>query len=456
MPVTDLIEPPNSGEPLPTAPPDPELLQRCVVNLGNNGRFSDEGSSHSSPQQVDGLFRAMADQHRAWRAEDPDVPLRVLLYAHGGLNSEAQGRKVAAANFAWWIAHRVYPVFFCWESGFGETLKDIVGDELHRVDGRAALTPAVTAGAFNLEDVFDVAVEAAARNDLGRAAWDEMKENALAASRPVDDTSDVIWDNPTAQQAQAMMLLPGATLTALRLRQYIADAAEPVGVHLVGHSAGAIFHRGLLPRLGELGVPVTSVQFLAAALRDDEFVKHVLPLLGNRSGPGGLQLPLFASFGLSDQREKDDNCISIYHKSLLYLISRGLERGDSDVPLLGMARFLDTRMADFFTPAPAGPKLQPTLRQGIEARGGNCVIAPALPPGFPAGACCNATTHGGFASETHTMASVTHRIVTAPADPGARTGSGRIRVRSRVLRRVRKGTRVSAGRAPNPGQGPVP
>ena len=285
------------------------------------------------------------------------------------------------------------------------------------LDGRAALTPALaTTRAFNLEDILDLTVEAAAHNDLGRVAWDEMKrENALAASQSIDDTSCVTWNSPTALQVRAMMKMPGATLTALRLRQYIADAGEAVGVHLIGHSAGAIFHQGLLPQLGELQILVTSVQFLAAALRDDEFVKHVLPLLGERPGPGGVQLPLFASFGLSDQREKDDNCISVYHKSLLYLISQGLERGEHDVPLLGMAKFLDRRMADFFEPAPASPALQATLRQGIESRGGHCVIAPALPPGFPSDGCCNATTHGGFAGETHTIASVTHRIVNAPA-----------------------------------------
>jgi hypothetical protein len=414
--VTALIEPPNSGEPLSATSPDPEVLKRCVVNLGNNGMLSDAGAFRSSPQQIDGLFQAMGAQHRAWRAEDPHVPLRVLLYAHGGLNSEAQGLKVAAANFAWWIAHRVYPLFFCWESGWDEALEDIVNDELHRVDGRAALTPALaTTRAFNLEDILDLTVEAAAHNDLGRVAWDEMKENALAASQSIDDTSCVTWNSPTALQVRAMMKMPGASLTALRLRQYIADAGEAVGVHLIGHSAGAIFHQGLLPQLGELQILVTSVQFLAAALRDDEFVKHVLPLLGERPGPGGVQLPLFASFGLSDQREKDDNCISVYHKSLLYLISQGLERGEHDVPLLGMAKFLDRRMADFFEPAPASPALQATLRQGIESRGGHCVIAPALPPGFPPDGCCNATTHGGFAGETHTIASVTHRIVNAPA-----------------------------------------
>jgi hypothetical protein len=414
--VTDLIEAPNSGEPLPAAPPDPAVLENCVINLGNNGLLSGEGAFRSSPQQIDGLFRAMARQHRAWRAEDAHVPLRVLLYAHGGLNSEAQGLKVAAANFGWWTAHRVYPVFFCWESGWDETLKDILTDELHRMDARVALTPALTAtGAFNLEDALDLAVEAAARNDLGRAAWQEMKENALAASMPVDDTSSVVWDNPTAAQVQAMMKLPGATLAALRLRQYITDLGEPVGVHLVGHSAGAVFHRGLLPRLDALQVPVTSVQLLAAALRDDEFVEHVLPLLGNRTGTDGVRLPLFAAFALSDQRERDDNCLNMYHKSLLYLVSRGLEKGGDEVPMLGMAKFLDTRMADFLAPAPAGPELQATLRQGIESRGGRCVIAPALPPGSPPDGCCNATTHGGFASETHTIASVTQRIVSAPA-----------------------------------------
>jgi hypothetical protein len=56
----------------------------------------------------------------------------------------------------------------------------------------------------------------------------------------------------------------------------------------------------------------------------------------------------FAVFNLSDQRELDDVCaaggVNAYHKSLLYLVSRALEvraAGQSEAPLLGMAKFFD-------------------------------------------------------------------------------------------------------------------
>jgi hypothetical protein len=65
----------------------------------------------------------------------------------------------------------------------------------------------------------------------------------------------------------------------------------------------------------------------------------------------GKTVARFAVFNLSDKQELDDalppggSGLKVYHKSLLYLVSRGLEPkpGGSvfEVPLLGMQRFFD-------------------------------------------------------------------------------------------------------------------
>ena len=116
-----------------------------------------------------------------------------------------------------------------------------------------------------------------------------------------------------------------------------------VEIHLVGHSAGSIFLRGIIDQLAAARLPVASLTYLAAAIRTDEWLDAVLPRL--RDG----EISRFTSFGMSPTRELDDVCgaggVAIYRKSLLYLVSRAFERptdpGDNEVPLVGMAHLAD-------------------------------------------------------------------------------------------------------------------
>ncbi|WP_102128458.1 hypothetical protein [Deinococcus planocerae] len=375
---------------LVTAPgPNLQRLAAHVVNLGNGGRLSTSGHFVSSPAQVDAIFRQMQQRHDLWRREGTAARRHVLLYAHGGLVSEADGLKIAHKHLNWWLNNRVYPVSLAWQSGPAETLVD------HLVDTARGRLPAGGLG-FDLVEQFDRLVEGLSRKTL-RWMWDEMKENARAASIPIEDPRRLQWPPADSDARDGMAIMPGASLVVDRLRRYVErHGAEEVAVHLVGHSAGAVFHAALLERLREAGLTVESVALLAPALRVDEFREQVLPHLGKT-------VRHFAVFALSDERELDDVCgaggVSVYHKSLLYLVARALERGDSgEVPLLGLARHAD---------AAFGPDGQ-TLREEIEARGGAYITARS---DAPDDACSDATAHGGFDDDAPTMTSVLLRVV---------------------------------------------
>jgi hypothetical protein len=379
-----------TGGELATAPaPDLRRLANYVVNLGNQGLLSTSGSFVSSPAQIDRAFGHMERWHDQWLARDGAPRERhVLLYAHGGLNAEDAGLRSAQRNVNWWLNNRVYPLFFAWQSGPAETLMNQLADA---VRGRLPFGLG-----FDFMEAADRAVELMARQTF-RWMWDEMKENARAASKPIGNRGDVAWP-PTPATQKAMEQMPGASLTVLRLAEYVRQHPdEQVLVHLVGHSAGAIFHAALLQRLVEVGVPVASMALLAPALRVDEFERVVLPHLGSR----GVQR--FTVFNLSDRRELDDVCaaggVNAYHKSLLYLVSRALEgraSGQSEAPLLGMAKFFDRLLG------------RSTLQGEIRARGGDCVFSPAAAPDNSRS---DATSHGGFAGDTRTMTSVVMRIL---------------------------------------------
>jgi hypothetical protein len=194
---------------------------------------------------------------------------------------------------------------------------------------------------------------------------------------------------------------PGASLTASRLKQYDDAHPDEVEVHLVGHSAGSIFLAALLAQL--VGVPVASVTFMAPAIRVDTFLTEVVPRLKNYGDAG--KPPKFASFGLSDKRELDDVCgaggRNVYHKSLLYLVARALERGthgQSEVPLLGMQKFVATDVGGT------------SVKDAVKALSGSLIWSPSEKP---AGSRTDSTSHGGFDNDVPTMTSLVLRVLGA-------------------------------------------
>jgi hypothetical protein len=179
----------------------------------------------------------------------------------------------------------------------------------------------------------DDALEPIARLIGGKAQWDEMKENATLATTGQD----------------------GAMRKALMHLADVMRADRTVQVHVVGHSAGSIFHAPVVQMLstdgpitggpmdGEtgLGLPITTCALWAPACTVDLFKQAYVPAI--RSGAIGR----FSLFALSDQAEQDDHCANVYHKSLLYLVSNAFEAEPhvpilhpTGVPILGMEKFI--------------------------------------------------------------------------------------------------------------------
>lgn len=377
------------------AGPGPDLLRlsRHVVNLGNEGKLSPSGRFASSPAQLKRVFGRMKEYHRFWQehatGESAAHPFRVVIYAHGGLVNERSGLATAEAQLNWWLNNEIYPVSFAWQSGAVETLVN------HLEDMIRGKLPFGGLG-FDLVEQADRFVEKFARTNL-RWMWAEMKENAKAASASLPET--VHWPQDGSTE-EALSRLPGASLFARCLGEYAAQLQNGrLEVHLVGHSAGSIFTAHLLSRLEAEGIEVASLSWLAPAIRVDEFEQLVLPHL--RSG----QVKQFASFGLNEPQELNDvvgtGQLSIYQKSLLYLVSRALEHGTAEHPgaevaLMGMERFASAPCADS------------TLANVLKSVHADLVFSPneALPVSS-----CGASTHGGFDEDTATMTSIMARIL---------------------------------------------
>jgi hypothetical protein len=345
-----------------------ETLRPHVINL-TRGRLSSGGIFSTTEDDLERIFDE--DLERAVAGHGPGDPLRIVIWAHGGLANESDGLLGAYRKTLWWNRNGVYPLFFVWETGLLEALGRVVRGVF------GAEETVATEGILDSATEFtDRRIETLARTLGGVDVWGDMKESAEIASGPEG----------------------GATLAARRLASFCERHPGAVELHAVGHSAGAIFHASFLKAAQQAGVPAFENLFLLApAIRVDAFLQLLAPLLG----PGGYvrRAPLFT---LSRLRELDDNCIRIYRKSLLYLIHFALEP-KKEAPILGLEISLraDPRLRGLFglAGAPAG------------AAPAGEVIWSKSPPTAPLNSRSAAISHGGFDDEKLTMDSLLRRVL---------------------------------------------
>jgi hypothetical protein len=308
-------------------------LRPHIISIGNDGILKPGGDYGTSREELKQIFendipKAMAN----WKKK------RILLYAHGGLVGEDTAVQRLADFRPAFLDAEIYPISFIWHTDVWTTISNILQDAIRR---RRPEGPLDKTKDFML-DRLDDALEPIARVITGKAAWDEMKENALAASQPGG----------------------GARLVLDHLANLL-KADSTIEVHIVGHSAGSIFHAPLVRLLtskgripsgylaGEngYGIKISSCTLWAPACTTELFKQAFLPAIEAQT------IKRFALFVLSGKAELDDNCAGIYHKSLLYLVSNALEKyshipGFRDgVPLLGMEKFIneDNQLGDLFS-----------------------------------------------------------------------------------------------------------
>jgi hypothetical protein len=347
-----------------------DALRPYVVNL-SLGEFSTDGIMQTSKSDVDAIF----DEHlpafieRAGRA---GLPVPLVFWAHGGIVSERNGLGIACAQVPWWLENGAYPLHFVWETGFVDTLKQLLGWRAGRdvAEGRADHVAELQSG------------------PVGWGLWSAVKDSAARASGADG----------------------GARYVGQRLAQFCADNEGRISLHAAGHSAGAIFHSHFIPTARALGAPsFTTLQLLAPALRVDGFRSQLLPMVDQ-------DINHITVYTMNMQAENDDNCFQVYRKSLLYLVSQIFEPED-DAPILGLEQSIrnDPELLVAFGLTPGVPGRVEVVWSPTED---------TAPPDSRS----SATSHGGFDNDSDTMNSVARRIlrrtdiVEFPAPGRRRTG----------------------------------
>jgi hypothetical protein len=352
------------GEPDVRSPEVLDTLRRHVINL-RMGRYSEDGLLSTTPADVEAIFH---EHLSPWVLSRPGNagPAPVVLFAHGGLVAESAGLSIARKHVAWWLRNGVYPIYFVWETGFFET----IGQLLERTRRQASGDGEGQRG-FGTDWLSDPLIEEAVRALQTPRIWGGMKASARLASAPGG----------------------GATDVAEHLGNLWKDLQGRLSLHAVGHSAGSIFHAHFLPACARAGIRFDSLQLLAPAVTCEEFKDQVLPLVGSH-------VDRVTLFTMRKDFEKQDDTAKIYRKSLLYLVSEACEP-ERKTPILGLEVSLrdDPALKEFFgLGAPAAA-----------AAAGEVVWSKsAVSDGRSAS---ESTTHGGFDDDPATMNSVVRRIL---------------------------------------------
>jgi len=346
-------------------------IRPYVIDVANNGELSDSGEYWTTESDIERLFNeTIPAKTRGWKKR------RILLYLHGGLNSESDSAKRIVAMRDVMLDNEIYPLHIMWESDFLSSVAGMFKDLFTEADKLAG-------GGFmdNLTEAKDRVLELTLARSGGKL-WGEMKENAqLASGHP--------------HNVGAIQLV--AQYVELAKKKLASNDKTGWELHIVGHSAGSIFAAHAMPLLSGLGIPLKSVQFLAPAIRTDTFKQLLLP--GLEAG----HIPLPSLYVLSDKLERDDS-VGPYGKSLLYLVSNAFE-GTREVPILGMKACIaaDKTLAKLFDGTVDG-------RPALVVSEGIPIDAAKEAAAIQQGASVS-HSHGGFDNDCATMNSVLTRVL---------------------------------------------
>jgi predicted chitinase len=285
-------------------------LDHSVV-IGNDGRVSRYVAGDELTRTLLNQACTMPDKWFRTAAQAAAGPKkRIVIYAHGGLNSEADAVKRSRAMGRYFTGNGCYPLFLVWKTGLLESLGNQVEDWWKG-------TPQLAGGLFDKAvEMTDTLIEKSLGRWPGRGVWKEMKENARFACTPNR----------------------GCDLLASALQNLAGTWGDALEIHLVGHSAGAIILGYFLEVLAAKGLRgrVAGVHLFAPAC--------TVQFANRYYGTDTALLQRMWLHVLSDELERDDNVAAVYRKSLLYLVSNALEP-DQRTPLLGMEKVLDANYA---------------------------------------------------------------------------------------------------------------
>ena len=341
------------------------VLEDHIITLGNYGFLRKSGQGAKTEADVKSIIK-----EKFPKALESFKKKRIYLFAHGGLVKEEWGRSDGRLNYEKFLSKGIYPITFLWPSDVPAILKN-GGEELARKAMLRVNTPGLEfARRINVDELNRFRIIAKRKEDQdklfedvafhcgGLDVWQKMKDKAFGATRNEKG---------------------GARVVAKYLAELCREI-DDVEIHISGHSAGSIFMGPFVQLMTkEFGLKIKTLQLRAPACTIELFERCYLPSIKSGS------IENFIVMNLTGERECNDGW-SMYGKSILYLVSRGLEK-NRGVALLGMEKSYATN---------------PTLNKLIEEKRIDYIACPNENDASAARRSV-ANTHGSFAHDELTI-----------------------------------------------------
>jgi len=242
------------------------------------------------------------DAEDMWRYDN------ILFYAHGGLQSLEAASDKAALWTDTFKKNGIYPIFYLWNTGIRNTTFDILERHFEQALERTG----------SITGTMDRIMEKLIR-PVAKPLWSEMKLDAQLAMQNDEPDLGGAWD-----------------ATKILLDAAKARKKNKLNVHFLGFSAGAILVAELIKRAQrenyDLENILTTLNLWGPAVTWDLFKTTYNPLARK------MPKEKFSIYNLTDHDEKNDGIRGVYRKSILYLVSRALERR-TDTQIVGMDKF---------------------------------------------------------------------------------------------------------------------
>lgn len=264
--------------------------RKYIINTGISAELSSWGFVKTKRQDVNRLFKNLSKKYIN------NNTLEIGFYVHGGLVHQRDAFEVSKSWLDKFDKINVLPVSIIWETSFWNTLFSRINNTLNNPGIRPSFSLVTPEG-----------VESVAQNQL-KGLWGNMKNKA---ERFATSKSNRV----------------GGTIIVNELNKLLsANPSLKIKLHFVGHSAGAVLLTHFVDRLKKQlseRLRIASVTFIAPAVRYDLFSNKILPLVRNN------QIEFYEQWYLEDAIERADPCGAYTGGSLLYLVSRGFEKGDN-------------------------------------------------------------------------------------------------------------------------------
>jgi hypothetical protein len=309
---------------------NPEVLP-YLINTGDRGELSSGGLLGTREEELP----SMAEQVLTTPVLK-DGFRHVVVYAHGGLNSEGYSAETAARLWSDCKQKKLGAYFFIWESGINESI----------------------IGWFKSDD------DASGPAKLSwRDAWESIKTGAGVIVREAQRklgaglapvAREMFWSEITGRAQGASTSRGGAALFAQQMFSVMSRTPnDRYKIHLVAHSAGSVYLGWLYQEvlrtllLKAPNVKLASIQFMAPAIT----VRRTREAF---SSGGDWAVPKNRFFvHMLNPKDEEGDSIYIYPSSLLTYVADHLESEKRRVPLLGIRKDFDAAGIDFATPVRA-------------------------------------------------------------------------------------------------------